>query len=612
MTVALLVALGLYGWATAAWWVAISVAAIAGASLFVRARVAFGSAGQRTISIAAAAVGVALALAREPDPGYGAGTLPTPAAVVAMAAFAMCAARAWMRAPERGAALTFALEIAGVAACGLTRLGAGYIVGALVFLGVGLAALRAEDGARVPASEQPPRVRVAAVVLAAIGLGIGVAIAAALPPLYDYTQSKFDVAYEFIGFKGELRLGALSDLKKSDEIVLRITGARTDYLRGAVYDHFEPSSSRWTLWNMDMRAVQLPVPRAPAGTTEIRRVGGWGERYFVPLRAGAIGASPRQALVDTAGVMRPAPGTRYDRYWFDESAPDELAASAPTPEDVRLPPSLRPTLEAILSEWTSPGDPPDVVLAKVARHFDADYKYSLSFARPAKDPIVDFLTTNKQGNCEYFASAAALLARAAKIPARVATGYRVAERNPLTGQYLVRQKNAHAWVEAWIDGAWRTIDPTPASRLEENLARDVSFARALGDVVAIAWGTLGNAYARLGPVELASAAGALTALFLVVRLIRARRDARGGVASRATTDDAPLPCLVRLLDALAKRGIVRAPSEPLARLARRLAEAELVDAASLIERYAALRYGGVGDADVLAREMDRTAVQLAR
>lgn len=610
----LLVALALYGYAAGAWPMSAAIAVPALASIVTKRRLTLAPTAQRITLAVAVAIGVTLGLARAPSPGYGAGTLPSFGSAVALGALVAAIVRAWIRAPERGYAITFAFAIVGVAACGATRLGPLYAIGVFAFFASSVFALRSCDPARAAWAEQSPRDKRVGATVGAVALAVTAAIASALPPLYDWTQARFDFAYEFVGFKSDLRLGSLDDLKKSDEIVLRISGPRSDYLRGAVYDHFDSGASSWSLARFDMRSLAFPATRPPdARGVEVRRVGGWGERYFLPMRAGAIGSSAGEAIVDVAGVMRPAANKRYDQYWFDVAAPDQLAVAGPTPEDLRVPGRLRVALEKVLAEWTRPGDSADVVLAKIARRFDEDYAYSLSFERPAADPLVDFLLVNKQGNCEYFASAMALLARAAKIPARVAVGYRVAERNPITGRYIVRQKNAHAWVEAWLPGSgWQTVDPTPASKLEENIARNESIARALADVASLAGAAIVDWWGRLGLVELAMMAGTLIALYAVVRLLGRQRGARGGVAFDLAGDERSLPCLARLLEAVAARGVAHAPSEPLERLARRLADAELREAAELVERYAALRYGGVGDAAVIAGAMDRCAAVLLR
>lgn len=95
-----------------------------------------------------------------------------------------------------------------------------------------------------------------------------------------------------------------------------------------------------------------------------------------------------------------------------------------------------------------------------------ELQYSLTRQRPPRgtDPVEDFLFVQKQGHCEYFASAMALLARVAGLQARFVTGYFAGEFNPVGGFYQFRQKDAHAWVEVFLPGkGWTTFDPSPPS-----------------------------------------------------------------------------------------------------------------------------------------------------
>jgi hypothetical protein len=104
-----------------------------------------------------------------------------------------------------------------------------------------------------------------------------------------------------------------------------------------------------------------------------------------------------------------------------------------------------------------------------------EYAYTLELRRddPEADPTEEFLMRIKQGHCERFAGALALLLRTQAIPARVVKGYRGAD-NLGDGSYLVRNSHAHAWVEAlvWRPGAggapeprWLTLDPTPGGEV---------------------------------------------------------------------------------------------------------------------------------------------------
>jgi protein-glutamine gamma-glutamyltransferase len=77
------------------------------------------------------------------------------------------------------------------------------------------------------------------------------------------------------------------------------------------------------------------------------------------------------------------------------------------------------------------------------------------------DSIDDFLFNTRQGFCGHYASAFATLARAAGLPARVVTGYQGGEWNPIGAYYIVRQSDAHAWAEVWLDErGWTRVDPT--------------------------------------------------------------------------------------------------------------------------------------------------------
>jgi hypothetical protein len=93
----------------------------------------------------------------------------------------------------------------------------------------------------------------------------------------------------------------------------------------------------------------------------------------------------------------------------------------------------------------------------------ANYIYTLEMpSRKSADPLADFLFTRRRGFCEYFASAMAVMLRSVGVPARIATGFQSGLYNPITGLWVIRASDAHAWVEAWIPGnGWTTFDPTP-------------------------------------------------------------------------------------------------------------------------------------------------------
>jgi protein-glutamine gamma-glutamyltransferase len=103
--------------------------------------------------------------------------------------------------------------------------------------------------------------------------------------------------------------------------------------------------------------------------------------------------------------------------------------------------------------------------AAIERYLRTNFGYTLQLPRTVpRDPVANFLFDRKQGHCEYFASAMAIMLRTLGIPSRVVNGFRTGEFNDLTSQYLVRASNAHSWVEAYFPGyGWISFDPTPAA-----------------------------------------------------------------------------------------------------------------------------------------------------
>jgi transglutaminase-like putative cysteine protease len=100
----------------------------------------------------------------------------------------------------------------------------------------------------------------------------------------------------------------------------------------------------------------------------------------------------------------------------------------------------------------------------IQEYLRRNYSYRLSGApSPMENGVEWFLFKSKKGDCDFFASAMCMLLREVGIPSRVAVGYSVSEYDPKRGVWIVRQRDAHMWVEAYIKGqGWLTFDPTPA------------------------------------------------------------------------------------------------------------------------------------------------------
>ena len=306
------------------------------------------------------------------------------------------------------------------------------------------------------------------------------------------------------GFSERVRLGELGALQLSDEPVLRASlktaggepfeggdrlywyGLALDYFDGRGWQQSDPA--RTSLVLRGSRAAPRPPSRP------------WTLRADVTLEPLDSAVLPHPALlvglygvdrmetVETAGYYAPGvEGRLHYTTWSDLSrpSPDVLrqqdpAAAAPLLRSVytQLPPALSPRVAELAAEWTAGADSAydaALLLQQRLRSFD----YSLD--QPASaydDPLLAFLTDVREGHCEYFATAMAVLLRSRGYPARIVNGFAGGEWNEPGGYWLVRQRNAHSWVELWFPGSgWVTFDPTPGGAAAGGEARRGPVAR---------------------------------------------------------------------------------------------------------------------------------------
>jgi transglutaminase-like putative cysteine protease len=142
---------------------------------------------------------------------------------------------------------------------------------------------------------------------------------------------------------------------------------------------------------------------------------------------------------------------------------------------LRLPADSNPRAAAFAAELRSRHREDRELVSAVLNLFrNENFVYTLTPPLLGQHPVDEFLFDTRRGFCEHYASAFTVLMRAAGIPARVVTGYQGGEVNPVGGYILVRQADAHAWVEVWLENAgWVRVDPTAAvspARVERGIA----------------------------------------------------------------------------------------------------------------------------------------------
>ncbi|MFO0613246.1 MAG: transglutaminaseTgpA domain-containing protein [Polyangiaceae bacterium] len=516
--------------------------------------------------------------------------------------------RALLVAPTWGQRGTLALALVGLTAAGRAKIGSGYAACVIAFLLMSAIALAATD----PSRALPQRSRASHALRIAGALVVGGAIAGAagvgIPKLHAAIIDRIlRGAHDRSGFSNEMTLGAMHDMLLSDQVVMRVraSGVGTpDYLRGAVFSRYYANG-----WHADTDELREYVQGAEApepGATDVSlEFVSRPERYFLPLDSSGVVASNGNYVEDRFGLRWPTTVKYAKRIWY-RAAPNERLAS-PSREDRTVPFALRAELDRLLASWDiDPSAPPKETLERIRVALERNDAYSLDYKRtPGVDAILDFLTTHREGHCEYFAGAFALLARRMGIPTRVVAGYRVSERSPLDDYFIVRQRDAHSWVEAWVDGAWITVDATPAGAAG---TRETGWLGGVFDWLRTSWEKFDDFLAARSPFELTLALVALVGLLVLIRLMRARRARRA--SPRARGDEA-LPAFERLEGALAKSGFARAPHETLEAFALRLDRSPLREASPVVRAYADHRYGGVDTSETVTAKLEEALRALA-
>lgn len=179
----------------------------------------------------------------------------------------------------------------------------------------------------------------------------------------------------------------------------------------------------------------------------------------------------RNPLGSTQGFMQPGYFQFRVAYQRAHNTPQATAQSdaegMPGAKDLRIPERERAMLTALAQQLQLPGKSAQQILPIVQHYFSSNFRYSTwrNGVAPGKTALADFLQRERSGHCEHFATASALLLRAAGIPTRYAVGYSVQEPSNFGDAYIVRQRDAHAWTRVFVDGRWQDFDATPAGWL---------------------------------------------------------------------------------------------------------------------------------------------------
>lgn len=290
-------------------------------------------------------------------------------------------------------------------------------------------------------------------------------------------------------YRNTTDIGSIGELKLSQRILLRVVADPAlkppILLHRASYDDYVGGT--WVARNA--RFEQL----APFGTASVwklkdapgalRQIVVYDDSDGNPLLSLPLNTARIAGLAASEMKMNPLGAVQVEHKpgYFSYRALVGKSGSAygpPTARDLVVPRSETAAVSEIADDLGLAALPPERALSALKHYFAERYSYSTWQRKAAsgRTPLAEFLLATHAGHCEYFASATTLLLRAAGIPARYATGFSVQEWSALDQAYVVRERHAHAWVRAWIGGAWRDVDTTPPTWFQAEAAQAPSWS----------------------------------------------------------------------------------------------------------------------------------------
>ncbi len=270
------------------------------------------------------------------------------------------------------------------------------------------------------------------------------------------------------GLTEEMSPGSISELTISDAIAFRVNFAGTPpppaqrYWRGPVLHEFDGYTWRRIAGQF---AAALPTTMIGAPLRYHVMLEPTQQNWWFALDTVARSPSPRvlltfdQQLLSTQPVVQPV---SYDAESYLQTRSQAPLSALARRVDLRLPPGRNPRSTALAQQLRArAGNEADYARLVLEYFRTQGFEYTLTPPLLDLDSIDDLLFNTRKGFCGHYASAYAMLMRAAGIPARVVTGYQGGEWNSVGGYYAIRQSDAHAWTEIWLDGrGWIRVDPT--------------------------------------------------------------------------------------------------------------------------------------------------------
>jgi transglutaminase-like putative cysteine protease len=291
----------------------------------------------------------------------------------------------------------------------------------------------------------------------------------------------------YSGFSDTVRLGGIGRIQQNEQVVMRIR----------VEDrHLVPGELRWRgvaldtfdnqIWSKSRAAIREPRTRGDRDVIQVDYATGRDTLvlqtvYLEPLDTPVLFALARPVGIqgNFPVIFKDADGSlilnrlgerssykvvsdpylpsveqlRKDRESYEPDADNYL--QLPREMDGRIAELAASITENDFNRYDA--------ASSIESYLQSQFGYTLEQKAGGSQPLTDFLFNVREGHCEYFATAMAIMLRTQGVATRVVNGFQQGEYNETADVYIVRQREAHSWVEVYFPGedVWVPFDPTP-------------------------------------------------------------------------------------------------------------------------------------------------------
>jgi hypothetical protein len=319
------------------------------------------------------------------------------------------------------------------------------------------------------------------------------------------------------GFSTSVKLGEIGRIQQSDEIVMRVQIEGNDVetfggirWRGIALDTFDNKG-----WTKSKASPQNPFLRSESGAFQIdtlrdRKYLTEQTFYLEPIDTNVLFALPRAVAVQGnfqvlqkdayGGITSVRNGFErisykvYSDRWMpsvEALRADNAVYSADDVNYLQVPNKFDERIADLAFRLTGDKKNRYDKAKAVEQYLQTQFGYTLEQKAGGEQPLADFLFNIREGHCEYFATAMVMMLRTQGVASRVVNGFQRGEYNEAADMFVVKQKNAHLWVEVYFprEKVWVTFDPTPPA--SQNLTQEgaglFGFTRKYLDALEALW-----------------------------------------------------------------------------------------------------------------------------